>query len=131
MNDFDWVAELAACSPVKIFQTLKLQVKEDVKTRQAVRLPDSPYGFSVAEHNSTFTVSLESNRVHEQVTFNLTETGISISDANGNETMIATLTLNDEGKCRLSINGRERELWQFRKMALEKLFFDTFRAAYK
>jgi hypothetical protein len=35
----------------------------------------------------------------------------------------ATLTLNDMGECRLKINGQEREFWQFRRTALEDLFF--------
>jgi hypothetical protein len=37
----------------------------------------------------------------------------------------ATPTVNDEGKCRLKVNGIEREFWQVRRMALEKLFFET------
>jgi hypothetical protein len=39
------------------------------------------------------------------------------------EKCIATLTLNNEGECRLLVNGQELEEWQFRKMMWEELFF--------
>ena len=39
----------------------------------------------------------------------------------------ATLTLNRLGKCRLLVNEEELTQWQFRRMALEKLFFGPFR----
>jgi hypothetical protein len=44
-----------------------------------------------------------------------------VSDG-GNLTFEATVTLNDEGRCVAKVDDQERELWQLRKMALEKLF---------
>jgi len=34
-----------------------------------------------------------------------------------------TATFSDEGECRLEVNGKERDLWQVRRMALEELLF--------
>jgi hypothetical protein len=34
-----------------------------------------------------------------------------------------TLTFNNEGECRLTVNGDERDFWQVRRMALEELLF--------
>ena len=33
---FDWVTERSSCSLPKVFKTLRLQVEEDVKTRNAL-----------------------------------------------------------------------------------------------
>jgi hypothetical protein len=33
------------------------------------------------------------------------------------------LTFDDEGECKLSVNGEEREFWQVRRMALEEIMF--------
>jgi hypothetical protein len=35
----------------------------------------------------------------------------------------ATPRLNPEGNCLLVVDGRELELWQFRRLALETVFF--------
>jgi hypothetical protein len=34
-----------------------------------------------------------------------------------------TLIFNDEGQCKLNVNGKERDLWQVQRMALEELLF--------
>jgi hypothetical protein len=39
----------------------------------------------------------------------------------------ATLTLTNEGKCKLKVEGGEELYdWQFRRMVLENLFFGNF-----
>jgi hypothetical protein len=45
-SKFDWVLERSSCSLPKVFQTLRSQVEEDVKTRNGLRLANSPYQFS-------------------------------------------------------------------------------------
>lgn len=35
----------------------------------------------------------------------------------------ATITLNNEGRCMLKVDGEELEPWNVRRMALEDLFF--------
>jgi hypothetical protein len=37
-----------------------------------------------------------------------------------------TLTFNDENECRLKVEGKERELWQVRRTALEELLFRSY-----
>jgi hypothetical protein len=48
---------------------------------------------------------------------------IEVSSSFDKETTNATIMVNDEGKCCLRVNNKERLSWQFRKDALEKLFF--------
>ncbi|MGD0761094.1 MAG: hypothetical protein ABR921_19505 [Candidatus Sulfotelmatobacter sp.] len=120
---FDWVTERSSCSLPKVFKTLRLQVEEDVKSRNALRPDNSPYEFSLAENAGDFTVHLESKDLHQSVTFSLSEHAMSVRDDKGNPLFTVTLTFTDEGKCRLNVNNQPRELWQVRRMALEELFF--------
>jgi hypothetical protein len=120
---FDWVTERSACSLPKIFKTLLLQVKEDVKARNALRPNNSPYEFSVEEKGENFSAVLKTGDVQMSVVFGLVEHAISVRDDKGNQMFEVTITFNEEGKCRLRVDDDERELWQVRRMALEELMF--------
>lgn len=123
---FDWVTARSLCSLPNVFKELRLQVEEDVKTRNALRPNNSPYEFSVAENGDDFTVLLEAKDVHRSVIFSLAEHAILVRDYKGKEMFEVTLTFNDEGECRLSVKGKEYDLWQVRRMALEELLFRAY-----
>ena len=123
---FDWVTERSSCALPKVFKALRLQVEEDVKTRNALRPNNSPYEFSVAEHGDDFTVLLKAKDVHHSVVFTLAGHAILVRDDKGNPMFDVIATFSDEGKCRLKVNGEERDLWQVRRMALEDLLFRGF-----
>jgi hypothetical protein len=120
---FDWVTERSSCSLPKVFKTLRLQIQEDVKSRNALRPDNSPYEFSIAENAGDFTVTLQAKNVRQSVIFSLAEHAISVRDDKGTPMFDVSLTFTDEGKCRLIVNNQPRELWQVRRMALEELFF--------
>jgi|SRR5450759_4401562 len=120
---FDWVTELSRCSIGSVFEELKLQVESDVKTRTALRPDNCPYGFSMVAHESTFSVVFNQQNIRRAVSFVMRDDLIVVKDHNNKEMLEAGLTLNDKGECRLKVKGEERELWQFRRMALEDLFF--------
>jgi hypothetical protein len=122
-SKFNWVTERSECSPPKVFKALRLQVEEDVKTRNAQRPNNSPYIFSVKEDISDFTVLLEAKELRKSVTFTLAEHAILVRDDKGNQSFEVTFVFNDKGECRLTVNGSERDSWQVRRMALEELFF--------
>jgi hypothetical protein len=126
---FDWVTERSSCSIPKVFKELRLQVEEDVKTRNALRPNNSPYEFSVKENGDDFAVLLEAKDVHRSVIFSLAEHAILVRDDKGHQMFEVTLTFNDEGKCRLNVNKEERDSWQVRRMALEELLFRGYQAA--
>jgi hypothetical protein len=128
-DTYDWVAERAACSLAVIFATLKQEVKEDVKKRTDLRSPEANYGFTFSDHGDGFFVGLDATpphatSIHFSIMFRRGLKTIEIS-GDGIKAFEAIPTVNDEGKCRLKINGVEREFWQVRRMALEKLFFET------
>lgn len=135
MPEIDWVNERAACSLKKVFETLKLQVKEDVKARNESRLSPLPNGckFVVSTSESQFNVSIDrTNEIAKygqkplkSALFVLDDKSIKVFDKEEKLMLEADITLNDLGECRVKIKGQERELWQMRREALEDLFFKT------
>src|SRR5580700_2384742 len=119
----DWVTARSLCSLPNVFKELRLQVEEDIKTRNALRPKNSPYEFSVKETGSDFTVSYEAKDVSRSVTFTLAEHGILVRGDKGNEMFEVGLTYTDKGECQLIVNKEPREFWQVRRMALEDLLF--------
>jgi hypothetical protein len=127
MSKFDWVTERSSCALPKVYQALRLQIEEDVKTRNALRPDNSPYEFSVAaENGKDFTVLLKAKDVRQSVVFTLAEHAIRVGDDKGEPMFDVTASFGDEGECRLKVNGEERDLWQVRRMALEELLFRGF-----
>lgn len=122
----DWVTKRSSCSYPNIFKQLRLEVEEDVKTRNALRPANSAYEFSVADNDDGFTVLLQAKEVRMSATFSLTEHAILVRDDQGNKKFEVTLVFNDEGECTLSVNDEQREFWQVRRMALEELFFRSY-----
>jgi len=125
-SKFDWVTERSSCALPKVFKVLRLQVEEDVKTRNALRPNNFPYEFSVAANGDDFTVLLKAKDMHRAVVFTLAEHAILVREDKGIPMFDVTATFGDEGECRLKVNGEERALWQVRRMALEGLLFRGF-----
>jgi hypothetical protein len=120
---FDWVTERSSCSLPKVFNTLRVQVEEDVKTRNALRPSYSPYEFSVKDDNGEFAILLKAKELQQSVVFRLAEHAILVRNDKSNPMFEVTATFSDGGECRLKVNGEERDFWQVRRMALEELMF--------
>jgi hypothetical protein len=119
MADFDWVNARAQCSAAIMFARLRVNVKADVEKRSRL---DGNWFFKFWSEEHAFFVSRERPNQTRTLSFVGCPTSIGVMDED-KERYIATLTLNNEGECRLSVNGQEMEEWQFRKMILEELFF--------
>lgn len=127
MNDFDWVRERHRCSPLAVFEALKIQLEKDVKARNAVRGDDRYYGFDFTVFQvDSIVVARNGNNISDAVTLSLVDEKIVVYDRKRTVLLEATLTLNNKGECRLKIKGEEYELWHLSKMALEELFFGEF-----
>jgi len=122
MGDFDWVSMRALYSSLTVFEKLKLQVQKDVEARNKY-LAERRDAFHVKLDNNRFSIFVPTNPLRPGVVFSVADETIFVKDGKGELMFKATLTLNDEGECRVKINGQEREFWQMRKMALEELFF--------
>ena len=119
--DFNWVKALSDCSLTNVFESLRLQVKDDVETREAQRpktVQHQYYAFRFESKDRRFTAILNGHHIHEAVSFSLEQKAIVVRDKHDAEIFSAITTLSDKRECRLKIKGQECELWQGRKMAL-------------
>lgn len=124
MSEFDWVTARANCSIGLLFEQLKVQVEKDIAARQArTQGPPFYYSFRFKFENDAIIALVEGHKIHESVTFRLSNQAIEVMGKDGELLFSATATLNNDGDCRLRVNGEELELWQFRKKALEDLLF--------
>jgi hypothetical protein len=124
MPPVDWVTKRSQCSPVQVFETLRAQIEKDVEIRNGLRPTPCGYKFLFIGSQVTFTVIRDGNQTPRSVKFDLTiEDVISARDEQTQHKTEATLTLNDEGECRLKVGIEQLECWQFRRRMLEDLFF--------
>ena len=120
---FDWITQRYACSLPNVFKELRLQIEQDVKTRNSLRPNNAAYEFSIADNDDGFRVVLKAKELEMAVRFVLAEHAIVVRDDKGVEMFEVTLTFNDLGECQLNVNGEPRDYWQVRRMALEELMF--------
>jgi hypothetical protein len=119
----DWVAQRFACSLPAVFKNLRLQIEEDVKTRNALRPENASYEFFVADKNGEFVVSVRSGDTSKAVVFRLAPHAIVVGDDVGNSMFEISLSFSDQGHCQLIVNNQTLEDWQVRRLALEDLLF--------
>jgi hypothetical protein len=130
-RELDWVTKRAECSPASIFDTLKLGLESDVAARNKTfgNSPKCRFILTAKESHCVVTVDCANENTgmgfHKSVVFVLTSAGILVKEPEGKELLRATLTLSDDGECRVKVGEQEYELWQFRKQALEDLFFSV------
>jgi hypothetical protein len=127
MGEINWVQARSECSLIKVFELLKAQVKQDIDDRNALRnLSDARFKFQgVDDNGQMFMVYIDVHGAQgKTVIFALTTGALEVRDKNHKPTITASVTLNNDGECRLKVAGEELELWQVRKMALESLFFE-------
>jgi hypothetical protein len=132
-ENLNWVKVRAACSIGAMFKALELGAHEDVAEVTLLIKPQDNIAFSVVANHRRFSVIREDGAtagtpvpVTREVNFVLEGKAIVISDGNGRLQLKATITLNNEGQCKLVVENNEVEQWQVRRMALEKLFFGPF-----
>ncbi|MGA2882898.1 MAG: hypothetical protein ABSG13_28445 [Bryobacteraceae bacterium] len=120
-----WVRARAECSVVAVFNRLRLQAQEDVHQRKALRTTAEceRFNFNLVSNGNAFTVGRIEQNSHKSITFTTTDRGVRVIDENDKSVLEGILTLGDDGQCRLKTSGRDLEFWQFRRAALEELFF--------
>jgi hypothetical protein len=124
-RELDWVKARSECSIARVFSELYLGAKNDVEainlTPIATDNIGSPFDVHANPSGNSFVVFRTEN-IHRTVKFRLGPDRIEIINQAGQFTI--TLTLNNEGRCKLKVNGGEElEQWQARRMMLEGLFF--------
>jgi hypothetical protein len=123
-QELNWTKARAECSAVALFKQLQLGIENDIASLHSRPYPGLDEGFASAltQDGRTFIVAHRSN-TGPRVVFFISAGSIEIRDEAANKRYVAVVILNDEGRCKLQIEGKELELWQVRRMALETLFF--------
>jgi hypothetical protein len=125
--NFDWVTARAKCSPIDVLHHLESQIEKDITTRNEL-LTDSEKKHLVRFHfqrdltKFSVWVFRDSERVG-YADFRADPEGIRVAYVEPNSVLIGTLTLSNDGECKLKVNGDEYTFWQFRKLSLEPLLF--------
>jgi hypothetical protein len=123
-QELNWTKLRAECSVIEMFKSLQLGIEDDIATfnKIPVRSPHEGFASSLTQDGSVFIVT-QRERVGPRVVFFIKEEKIEIRDEATRKNYVASVILNDEGRCKLRIEDREMELWQVRRLALEPLFF--------
>jgi hypothetical protein len=117
-----------------IFEALRDGAKADAEEAESLRPEYSRTAFPFNESNNRrFSIMRIEDTISQipscTVAFELAGNEIVISELTKSDSQVifrAGITLNDEGRCKLTLKerpGSEFENWQVRRMALEKLFF--------
>ena len=125
---FDWVTARHNCSLAAVFERLKDQTAADVKIREGLRADlrvESGRTFVFQASLNSFRVFIqngERNSIVASVSFRLADGAVEVS-RDEQPAFKGFATLCDDGECRLKVEDQDLNLWQFRKRALEDLFF--------
>jgi hypothetical protein len=123
-QEFRWVTATARCSPFEVFKLLQKGAEQDVADRMESRKPNESVAFRLSiVRQDCFMVLRDGPRISSCIEFTWSESGIQVRGDENQLLLDASLTLNDDGECRLRIGKELLTFWQLRKRALEDLFF--------
>jgi hypothetical protein len=126
--DVNWVVAMAECSAERLFERLRLQVKEDVEARNRLRKEGEQSKFVVHDQGANlFTVTDGWTSTARTVRFSFSAPEVAVNVVDNNEVALDRFngrpTLDEEGHCRIQVEGLVITEWQFRQRALQDLFF--------
>lgn len=128
-QQLDWVTKRANCTAARVFNELCGSIEDDVLAINSVKGLSGNDGFRAEMHSSGTTIYIaQPNRIPRKLVAVGVDQGQILvrQEWNGGEQWNATVGLNDEGRCTLRLeDSTELEQWQFRKRALEGLFFGS------
>lgn len=123
-QELNWVEKRAACTAERIFPQLVAGITEDVKVRNAAGT-DTQFAAQLTSTQRVLVIGeIGTWARREKVRIFPNDGKIGVQDEITNMKFSAEVFLNDEGRCKLKMeDGTELEQWQFRRKALEPLFF--------
>ena len=126
--NLDWVTTRANCNTKRVFHEIRDEVEQDVKTRNSFiteRQRADCVGFLFEpKDGDSFAVIRNGAGIVSRITFKCDASTITVWDGDGKKSVEAKLTLTDAGECMLAIGKEELAHWQFRRRALQDLFFN-------
>jgi hypothetical protein len=131
-QELNWVEKRAACTIAQVFNQLCDGITNDVAAYNSIRQLSEGSKFRADMHSSGRTIFVaQPNQIpRARVAIGIVEDRIAVHEEWNGKKWSVTIGLNDEGRCTLRIKFDDEkeaglEQWQFRKKALESLFFDA------
>jgi hypothetical protein len=123
-QEFEWVKARSACTIEKMFEQLHEGIGNDVAAINSFRKFPEEKGFEVKQSGREYSFTIKrAEAIRPFVKFAIAGDCINVSTDADKKGRDYRITLSDEGRCKLTENGEEREQWQVRRAALEQLFF--------
>ncbi len=129
-EQFDWVTAQSTCNATSFFERLKTAVKSDVERRNTLPGRNDRATFEFYEdEDGHFEVTravgstVGAGRVEGVVRFQRRGRRIEVSGEDIDVLLTAVMALDPEGHCRVVVGEALYAEWEFRRMALEQLFF--------
>lgn len=126
-KELDWVAARAACTAAQMFNELRFGVESDIRSNneKTQASDEEKVSSTLIENGTAIAISRAKKVPSRRVFIALSEGKIQVYNDAMQLQMSGCVALNDAGRCilRLEDDGAELEQWQFRKRALESLFF--------
>jgi hypothetical protein len=121
----DWVEKRATCTIARVFNELCDGIMNDVAAINKALGSNSLFSADMHSDGSTIFVGQPGQIPRRRVTIGTGQDQIVVVQEWKGEQWSASIGLNNEGRCILRLDdGTELEQWQFRKKALDSLFFD-------
>lgn len=124
--DFDWVTARWECSASQVFTELRLGVETDIKRINKLRGDPPAKEVRLARNGKDDTFEVwRDEPVNRRAKFQREGDRIQVTDENGTEVGSYAVSFNTEGRCVLLASDGEKEQWQARRAALERVFFNS------
>lgn len=125
-QELNWVEKRVACSIGQVFKELRMGIANDLATLNTVLklARENQFAARGSEDGAAIAVEQLGTLPRPCVWIKFMEDALEVRDEAKGKVWSAKAKLNPEGRCVLALeDGTELEQWQFRKKALEGLFF--------
>lgn len=120
----NWVEKRAACRVEEVFNQLCIEIESDIIAINGL-LRKELYFKQETLRDGTLVIGQPSRYPRVTVSIGIIEQQIAVRDQATPNEWAVRVGLNNEGRCVLKLeDDSELETWQFRKKALDALFFE-------
>ncbi len=121
--ELNWVEKRAACKVAEVFHQLCIEIGNDIIAINGIKYKEL-YFKQESLRDGTIVIGQPNRTPRLTVSIGVVDQQITVRDQATPDEWSVRVGLNSEGRCTLKLeDGTELEQWQFRKKALENLFF--------
>jgi hypothetical protein len=122
-QELNWVEKRAACNLAEVFHQLCMEIRNDIIAINSIKIKELYFKLETLR-DGTIVIGQPNRAQMLTVSFSVVDQQIKVLDQATPSQWSVRIGLNNEGRCVLKLeDGSEMETWQFRKKALENLFF--------